>query len=268
MKYSALPGFADQYTGKNVAKSLDAAVQGGNLDIVELLVSKVKKFPLLNPWDCLCFAVWHNNEEIFSRMLPKVLAKINEPVCKSKHSLLHKAVALNRVMMTEKLLEAGSDINHQIDKNQCTPFVLAVVNAMDGRCGEDCCAPVIAELLRTNLVDLEATAKVGLVHMKASGIVTSATCPHVRELVEQAYSSIIPEQEKERQLEPFLKMESDGKVSTIIPLFAIEEYDDTSNEATEPKEESEGARNNEKGQEDGEGSISNNENKESMIDKK
>merc|ERR1719186_2066751 len=102
--------------------------------------------------------------------------------------------------------------------------------------------------------------------MKASGIVTSATCPHVRELVEQAYSSIIPEQEKERQLEPFFKMESDGKVSTVIPLFAFEEEDDTSNEATESKEESEGARKNEKGQEDGKGS--NNENKESMIDKK
>ena len=133
------PGMSlGNYSGSKISRCLVTEIFINSLDIVDLLLSHEKRIPTLNKLSCLMGTIIMNKEKIFSHVLPKTLAQINEPIGEIKCTLLHLAVQQNRVKMVKQLIDSGGDVNDQDDRGM-TPLVLAFVTALGcdktGRCG-------------------------------------------------------------------------------------------------------------------------------------
>jgi len=186
VKYSTLQ--TATYDGEEVATCLLAAVEFDRLDLVELLISHEEKYPELNPFHCLLHAIRLNKTNIFSKMLPKALTKINKQFGESNNTLIHKTVKYMKVKMLRLLVEAGCNVN-LLDVFGFTPLSLAVI--LDGcrNCGDGCCEQIVSELLSSKSIDLDVAVKEeGIGDRKAIDYLNEKTCPPVRKLIEQAYS--------------------------------------------------------------------------------
>jgi len=179
------------HEGKTLPGCLFDAVKSDRLDIVEVLLSKTENHSYLPPFDFLMVAIRLNRARIFTHVLPKSLKQINEQIGTRKSTLLHLAVEMNRVKMVRQLVEAGIDVNlKQVDG--FTPLMSAVLIAGTGTCvacvGSGCYESIISELLSTKSVDLDVSVEKGRENFRALDLLNEKTCPHVRKLVEQAYT--------------------------------------------------------------------------------
>ena len=186
VKYSTLQTAI--YDGERVATCLVAAVEFDRLDLVELLLSHGEKYPELDPFHCLLHAIRQNQTNIFSKVLPQALSKINKQFGDCNDTLLHKAVRYMRVKMLRLIVQTGCNVNLQ-EVFGFTPLTLAVI--LDGcrNCGDGCCEQIVSELLSCQSIDLDVVVKEeGTGDRKAIDCLNERTCPHVRKLIEQAYS--------------------------------------------------------------------------------
>ena len=184
IKYSDLQ--TGDYGGEAIATCLVAAIESDRLDLVELLLGHEEKYPKFNPFHCLVLAIRDNRGKIFTKVLPKALTKINQRFGDCSDTLLHKAAKNRRVRMLRQLMEAGYDVNAK-DVYGVTPLIGMVIVASTGICGDGCCAQIVSELLSSKSIDLHIAVE-GIEDSKAIDYLDDKTCPHVRKLVEQAYS--------------------------------------------------------------------------------
>ena len=125
------------------------ALAGDRLDIFELFLSKGdnRKMSQLNLVQGLYAAIFINNMEVISGVLPKVVAQsqLDEPIGDEKRSLLDEAVFSNHMEIVVQLLESGSDVNFQ-DVNGATPLILPVCLSGSDSCEEKCNGALVTTL--------------------------------------------------------------------------------------------------------------------------
>lgn len=216
--------------GHRIAASLYMAINSDRLDILELLLSYGDKYCELSSLNCMVLAIMMNKAKVFSKVLPKVLARINESTGDNKLSLLHKTVRYNRVKMLRQLVEAGSNVN-VLDVNGFTPLIAACAIAGPNNCGEGCYDLIISEILGAKSVDLHVSIRLSeFENFKAIDFLNERTCSHVKKVVDQAYTRDSYRKKLERRRE--MKAHDSPTVSTkrAEGLSSVPSKEDTNSE--------------------------------------